>query len=272
MVSKLNEIIKANYADGEKFIDTLIEFDLDVLMSNVIHQVERCIENQDLKRLSQVSGTILTSINTKIGCITDLDKKQAVEYLLSDIFDTYLKLVGQQLNGKEALKDINENLKYACELNNYKFEELANYLNIEKNMVLLPKLSKQEKYYDWQREREELINILNDMRSMKIIASSKSFLKIFKPSAIKLSIECSPEKKDLLLVIFSVLKDKKLIKPKGGSGYLSPLFYHTVDNENLSLFPEKINKLHEKIKRNNTNYLKIRAKAEELINANLHTK
>lgn len=269
LYKKLNE----KYQNADDLIGILKEFRLDSLIDNTIKYIETKIENEKISDLPKLSGIILNDINSILAKIEDLEKKRKIEYLLSDIFQDYLNEINKHKNAKNTISEISLNIKSACEYRGYNYEKLNSFLNIDKLSFLLPKSNVRVLYYEWLGRLEELDEIAKDLYDKKIIYSVKEFKKIFTENEESKTVRFNKNKLDEIIIFFQVLKELKLIKPKGNSGHFAPFVQYAVDNEGLFLVPKSINKEHERIKSNSVKYLEIKEYWRGLINSNkIHKK
>lgn len=284
--SFLERKIEEKYQDSDRLIKLVREIELEIILSNSIEQIEQDISNNHFDSLVTKSGFILTNINTRLGKLNDAKKKKDLEYLISDLFVEYLEQVALLENGDQTLLKIQENLKIACGIGEFNYQELSSLLRIEKaatiqhkkilqqdevtlqhHKITLQREQKKFYYYDWNRDDTYSIDeFANSLYKKNIIFSVKEFKRMFKPVTDKFSVRCNPEKKDLLLVIFDVLKVLGIITPREISGHFAPLNFYAVDNNNDILFKKSPNQIHKNLKRNKRKYQKIKEKAEKIVN------
>lgn len=258
-----------NYQNSDNLHSLLIKYNLDNTITKAIDSINGKLNGNEFKELPKISGIILNDINGIISEIKNDDEKKKIEYLLSDIFQDYIKNISIQDNSDTIINDIIENLKIACEYRGYDYNILTQVLGLEKTNVLKPKSKIKKTYYDWLGNEVELDEITRDLADKKIIYSIKEFKKLFKPVTDSFYVKFNKEFKDEIIVFFQLLKEKKLIKPKGTSGHFAPLTQYSVDNENVFLIKKAINKEHERIKKNDVRHNEIRKKLTIVIEKNL---
>ncbi|WP_299276380.1 hypothetical protein [uncultured Psychroserpens sp.] len=261
--------ILENYQNSDDLHFLLIKHNLDSIITNAIHSINERLNENEFKELPKISGIILNDINGVISNIKNRNEKKQIEYLLSDIFQDYIKTISIQDNSDIIIDEIIENLKIACEYRGYDYNTLTQILGLEKTKVLKPRFVAKKTYYEWLGKESELDEITRDLADKKIIYSIKEFKKLFKPITSSFYVKFNKEFKDEIIVFFQLLKNKKLIKPKGTSGHFAPLTQYSVDNEDVFLIKKAINKEHERIKKNPVRYNEIRNKLTLIIEKNL---
>ncbi|MBL7729797.1 MAG: hypothetical protein JNM88_01355 [Chitinophagaceae bacterium] len=267
-MTTIEKKILEKYENAGKLIELVREYDLENVINKAIQQIESKIRNKKTQDLPRLSGIILNDINSLISKINDPGKKKQIEYLLSDIFQEYLKKISEEENSQTILSEIQEGIRTACDYSGYDYDKLSAYLNIEKQQVLLPRKNRRDIYYDWNGEVHELDELARHIYDMKLILSVKEFKRLFSPVSGHLSLKCNQEYTDKLLVLFQILKERKLITPKGkgNSGHFTPFVQYSTDNEGNFLIEKSANKEHEKLKRNKAKYQKLREKMEGVVN------
>lgn len=258
-----------NYQNSDDLHALLIKYNLDEIITKAIESINGKLNGNEFNELPKISGMILNDINGIISNINNRNEKKQIEYLLSDIFQDYIKNISIQDNSDTVINDIIENLKIACEYRGYDYNILTQILGLEKTKVLKPKSITKKTYYEWLGKETELDEITRDLADKKIIYSIKEFKKLFKPITDSFYVKFNKKYKDEIIVFFQLLKDKKLIKPKGTSGHFAPLTQYSVDNENVFLIKKAINKEHERIKKNVVRHQEIKKKLTVVIEKNL---
>ncbi len=120
-------------------------------------------------------------------------------------------------------------------------------------------------YYQWLGYDYELNDLIYVLKDKGILTRVKGFRNLFRPVKRPFKYYANAGKVDDLVIVFDILKDKSLIKPKILSGHFTPLARYGVDNEESTLFRKPPNKIHEYLKRDNNVYVRIRDKYEEMI-------
>jgi hypothetical protein len=265
-MSNLENRIRSTYGNADELIVLVRKVDLENVINKSIEEIERALKIQDSTKLIAISGTILNNVNSRIVELKDPEEKQNIEYLLADIFQYYLGQVATQSNGPQIVKGIHDNLKITCEISGYNFEEFSAVLNIKKHQVLIPQTNK-NLHYEWLGDEDELERLIQAIHDRGYFRSLKEFKKLFKPIIGNLVIVCNKDAKNELLLFFHLLKEDKLIRPKGkgSSGHFAPFVQYAVDNDSNFLFEKDINKKHELLKRNPVKYQKLTMKIRGVI-------
>ncbi len=267
---KLYKIIKTKYYNYEEIIQLLKKYHLEQIINKSINAVESKLDKKEFQSIPNISGILLTNVNSLMGEISNPEDKTKIEYILSDLFQDYFNIISTQEDGKTILSEIQDNLKIACEIGGFDYNELSRFLDLEKSKILTPKLNQNFLHYNWNGEDYELDELSRDLYAMKVIFSVKEFKKLFKPISKNLIIKCNPEKKEFLLILFQVLKDRKIITPKGSSGHFAPIVKYCVDNEGYFLYKKAANKIHYQIKKNADKYNRIKELVVKLIANNIN--
>jgi hypothetical protein len=272
-MTHFEKIIRVNYANADELIQLVRSIDLENVINIALKQIEAAIKSGDKQKLINISGIILTSVNSKIQTLINSGDKVKVEYLLADIFQDFLSQIPINEDNKSILYQIQDSLKTTCELNNYDFNSLVSLLNLEKHLILLPKHEKRGLYYFWNGKSEELDGLVREIYDKGWINSVKEFKRLFKPVTSDLMVHCNQNKMNEILLLFQVLKETHLIQPKGkgSSGHFSPLVQYSVDNDENFLFKKSPNRIHEIMKRNMSKYLMDKRFIEEIVKANTST-
>ncbi|NOZ33939.1 MAG: hypothetical protein GXO80_01395 [Chlorobi bacterium] len=270
MRSLLEIKIRENYSNAEDLILIIRKYDFEAFLNKVFHTVNEYLKNEENDKILNIANTVLTNTNEKLRQITSKTDKKAIKYLLSDIFKSYITEIDQK-SQNEFIPKLIESFKTISNISDYNYAELENLLNLESSNVLKSKKYFESPYYEWAGKTYEFDEFLRDIKDKRIITSIKSFKKLFKKSESEYFVG-NPDKIEDLLIVFVILKEKKLIRPKVISGYFSPLVHFGVDNEKNFLFKKAPNKLHELLKRNTLKYNKLKEKHEKWITYSANTK
>ncbi|MFN8208953.1 MAG: hypothetical protein U0T82_16325 [Bacteroidales bacterium] len=267
-MTKIEKIISDKYANANELISLIQEFKLIDIINNAIEQVSIKFINGQIEDLPRLSGIILNDINSYLCRIKDMGKKKKIEYLLSDVFQDFLYEIEKHPNAKILVNEIQLNMKEACEYSGYNYDIISTYLNLQKHQILLPKSIQKDIYYNWNGNDKDLDELAKDLKDMRIINSVKEFKRMFKPIQGHLSVHFNIERYKELLILFQILKEFRLITPKGTSGHFAPLVQYAVDNDGDFLIKKSANKEHEKLKRNKAEYKQLWHKLEEIVRIN----
>lgn len=261
-MSNIEKIITKNYQDSSSLINLIRKYDFERFLNGTLSEIEIARANSDTKKLTELATTCLIKINENLKGINSKEKEQ-LEYLLSDVFQTILK----NIDSENTLSEIQNTLLNACKLSGYNYDVLEQMLGLKKQQILKSRPSNRNlPYYEWEGLDYELNGLLDFLIDNKIIVSKKDFRKIFNPINDHFDYKGNKDKVSDLVLVFSILKEKKLIKPKINSGHFAPLVRYGVDNDGRYLFQKNPNKIHEYLKRNNDLYSRIRDKYEKIIN------
>jgi hypothetical protein len=269
----IKSILSTKYENSNEILELLSKFELENIISNAIEKIEMKIKIKDFEELPKISGIILNEINSKIKNVKDDTEKRKLEYFLSDLFQDYIEQINKLPDSQKILYDLISNIRTACEYNGYNYTELNNLLSLEKQTSVIKKHTN-EFYYEWLGEDYELDEITRELLDKKYIYSIREFKKLFKPHTGNLYIKFNKIYKDELIVFLQILKEEKLIKPrgKGNSGHFTPFVKYAIDNENKFIIEKNINKEHERIKKNKEKYPLIKEKMLLLVKGNLNPK
>ena len=87
-----------NYQNSKDLYSLLIKYNLDNTIIKAIVSINGKLNGNEFKELPKISGIILNDINGIISKIRNDNEKKKIEYLLSDIFQDYIKNIrGQYL-------------------------------------------------------------------------------------------------------------------------------------------------------------------------------
>ncbi len=259
---KIDTIISENYQDSSSLITLIRKYDFEKFLNGTLAEIKIAITNTDTIRLSELATISLIKINENLKGIKSKEKEQ-LEYLLSDVFQTVLN----SIDSVETLYNIQNTLLNACEMSGYDFNVLEQMLGLKKQQILRPRPTNRGlPYYEWKGLDYELNCLMDFLIDKKTIISKKNFRKIFNPISDHFDYKGNTDKVSDLVLVFSILKEKRLVKPKINSGHFSPLVRYGVDNDGKYLFKKAPNKIHEYLKRNNALYCRLRFNYECVIN------
>ena len=91
-------------------------------------------------------------------------------------------------------------------------------------------------YYQWLGYDYELNDLIYTLKDKGILIRVKGFRYLFRPIKTSFHFYALRERIDELVIIFDILKEKGLIRPKIVSGHFTPLARYGVDNEGSILF------------------------------------
>lgn len=260
--------LSKKYENSDEIYELLKKFNLEKVVLNAIQQIDNKLINNKIDDLPKISGIILNDINALISNVKNQDDKIKLEYFLSDLFQDYILQISKNPNSQRIISEIIESIRTACEYRGYNYTELERLLALEKQTIVVKKFTN-DFYYEWQSKEQELDEIAKDLVDKKFCYSVKEFKKLFtlEPSYVRFNRKF----KDEIILFFQILKEKKLIIPrgKGNSGHFTAFVKYAMDNENKFFIQNKINKEHERIKKNPSKHLEMREKVEKIILKNI---
>lgn len=264
----LKQKLSQKYENANEIYELLKQYKLEKILTNATIQIDNKLKNNKIDDLPHFSSLILNDINTIISKVNEQEVKRKLEYFLSDLFQDYFSEISNKQNANKILKEIIENIKTACEYKGYNYYELEKLLSLERQTIVVKKATN-GLYYEWLKLYHELDEIAKDLLDKKYIYSVKEFKKLFTPDPI--FVRFNKNYKDELILFFHILKEEKLIRPRGknNSGHFSAFVNYALDNEKNFLIEKKINKEHERLKKNNSKYQLLKEKVKNIILVNI---
>jgi hypothetical protein len=261
-MNNIDKILTVNYQESGSLISLIRKYDLENFLNGTLKEIEKAISESDNKKLLDLSTLSLIKINENLKGINSKEKEQ-LEFLLSEIFQSLMK----RIDKSEIITEIQNSLLDACRMIGYDYNILEQMLGLKKIQVLKnrPDFSKRLPYYIWLGKDYKIVELFQLLKDKKLIYSIREFKKIFAPINEHFEYIGYKEKISELVLVFSILNEKKLIKTKVQSGHFSPLKMYGVDNEGKYLFKKAPNKIHEYIKRDKDVYAKLYDKYEKII-------
>jgi hypothetical protein len=261
-----------HYFDGESIVATVRKFDFEHDLFMAFDRLKSFISDKEFDRIPLVIGAILVTINDKLRTVQDANAKVILEELARTTFEGQIIDLKKSEIGKKCLIKCAKVLKETCELKGYNYETLNKLLNLER-MILIP-FNQDDKralghcYYDWcSNDLDELDELASDLNKV-VIDGVLNFKRLFRPiQDNKFTFKAYRSKLDELVVLFSVLKELELVKPRKISGHFTPLERYGTDN-GKKLFDIKPHKVLERIKRNSKRYDALYTKMRETVESN----
>ncbi|CAM1352292.1 hypothetical protein [Tenacibaculum ascidiaceicola] len=252
-LSPIEQILEEIYSNDIKLaVESLKKYQLYEIIQKSTSILEEKKE-KPVKVITHLAGVFLSSVNKKIINIDNLEDKMFLKCLISDI-GVYLIKDQFKKNkiDKFDIKEINNQLKTVCELENYDFYELKSLLNLEHIYDFLEvsdeKSVGQTSYYEWLADPNVFHEVIGNLKSEKMIDSVKDFKKLFTSNPVK--IKFNVQHKDFLVVFIDYLFQKKYLKTKIKRGHFTPIKNFVVDHENNFLFNGKVKYDKARIKKN----------------------
>lgn len=269
-MTRFQNIIIKQFVDGESIVEIAIKYDFEGAFAPGLFLIDKYIKSGQFDELPTLVGSILVSTNEILCGISNLEHKNTLEELAKILLAGSVTALKQNEASKDILLKCSAALKQTCELKGYDFLELSSLLSLESYQVVKRVEGNELKrpFYDWCGSPEELIELSKDVQSKNIINGLVAFRALFKP-IIKadFTFSANQSKIEELLVLFLVLKELKLIKPRITSGHFRPLEQFGIDN-GRKLFESRPNKVLEKLKRNKARYDSIYRSMENLVKGN----
>jgi hypothetical protein len=238
----IETILKDLYSEIEMPLQILRKYELETVLNNSIREIKKQLNESpsNFSAFRDIASSILVSINGILRHIEDPLEKSYLEILLKDIAVYLLENAESNVSNPEKfVAEIISSLQTASSIHGYNFEALVALLKLNKagHLKLIFQNSGKQYHYEWMGSKADLDELLATMLSEQWINSIKDFRKIFSDHRVdNLGIKFSRLKLKELIVLFDLLKEKDLIRPKGGKGHFHPLKVHLVDLEKDILF------------------------------------
>lgn len=267
----LEKIIKETYLEWEKIIETVRKHNFEESLYPSFKKVTGLIETKSYNSIPNVVGTLLTTINDKLSQVKDKEK-EILEELASELFVAQITILNTTKEGKLCWKKCVPVLKDTCEFKGYDFEALSRLLKIDFVKITSPisqNKSNTLPYYEWLGKKNELSELLRDIKDKQWIRNINEFKKIFTPlTDINYKFSAPTENKEKLLMLFTALKASNLIMPKRNKGHLYPLSCYGMDFDK-KLFEKEPKRYMETLKRKKVEYDSVLAEVQKIIRLNI---
>jgi hypothetical protein len=258
MNSILEQKIKEKYQNPTQLLKVIRKHNSEVFLNNVFQLISEFTDKKSENELLSLANIILTKLNDVLFAIDNIEERKMVKYAITDIFKTDIRAVSQNLS-EHFVPNLINTLKTSSFLLNNNYQELESLLGLKRFDILKSKrfLSTNAPYYDWLGREFELDEFTKDLKDKNIIHSIKDFKKLFSATE-KTFFTVNKDKINDLVLIFSILKDLELIRPRLKSGYFSPLVQFALDDEQKVLFIKPPNKILYALKQKARNYEELR--------------
>lgn len=245
------------FNEGDHIVSVIRKHHFEKELANSFSVIMKEIDRGEYSVLPNLVGSVLVTINDKLRVINGEDK-HILEQVSKILFEDPIHRLKQTKEGKECLSQCSYALEATCQYKGYDFQELNRMLELREFQVVRRNYTLKLPYYDWQSGNlTELDGLTRDLKDKEIIDGVINFKKLFSPiTTNNFKFTAKREKIDYLLILFSILKQMNLIKPKVLSGHFSPIEQFGLDNGE-KLFQKKPNKLMEKLKRDQARYTRI---------------
>ena len=272
----LYDLIDKLFLDRKQYVlDLLKKHELNKSLLNSLLAINKKDNLEKLKNtsyLSSLSSTFLTKVNSIIEKIQDVDEKREVEYVVGEVSKGILKEL--VLNTDQPANSTLENLLIAlettCELNEWDFERLKQEINLDLLYVVSTKnnhfgsrkqksAGRKDEYYQWNGDKDDLENLITNLKDQKIIKSIPSMRSWFTNEQKCQQVQIDNSRIEFVLILFDELYNRGLITPKG---YRAKKFTYIesygVDFDNNVLLKSNQKHIVYRIKQNEQKYTQLR--------------
>lgn len=262
-------INKIFFDDTESAISLLKEYKLYALVNERLSYISRQIEQNNKLDFTTLSISFIQEVNSILDDIENEKIKQKLKYFLGSISNYIIDtLTNEKIITSQNLIFLKESLKNLADVKNYNFQDIEMRLQIDRLIDRLdsseePNSIKAVPYYEWKSRPHKLDEVSRDLKSEKVIHSTKDFRKLFSQNPVFFKVP--PDKSDFLFVLFEVLYDYKLITPKVKKGKFSALVEFATDLEEKVLYRKSPKYIKQEIKKNIQTYNKLKDKAVKWI-------
>lgn len=258
MNSILEQKIKEKYENPTQLLKLIRKHDAEVFLNNVFQLVIEFTDKKSENELVSLATVILTKLDDVLFSIENIEERKMLKYAITDIFKADIQAVSNDLSD-DFIPSLISTLKTNSFLLNNNYKELESLLGLKRYDILKSKRfsSTEAPYYDWLGKEQELDELIRDLKDKDIIHNITDFKKIFS-EAEKTFFTVNKDKMEDLVLIFSILKDLELIRPKLKSGYFSPLVHYALDEAKNILFAKPPHKIHYALKQKGRNYEELR--------------
>lgn len=246
----LREILNSLYQDkdADSLVSILKKEHLFLPLRKTETQLNELIKDQ-LQLMQQMKcipiavtvSNLLIAVNSRIAAIAEKDRK-AYEILLSDIVQKLIQELSKQieLKRKEFALQLAFALEKTCEFQDYDKHQLWSYLNINSILSYAASLKAGEKIknsngavpsFVWKGHSQKLESLLDLLIDQSLMLKKPGFIKLFSNPVNEVKIHFNEEKADIILQLFSRLKEKKLVGFKDCKSIYDVLRYHSLDFE-----------------------------------------
>lgn len=256
----LNKIIEdIFFNDTQIAIDKLREYNLYDIIEKHINSI-----NADLNNFNTVATSLISSVNSILRNVSNLEDKAYLEYLISDIANFIIKKFFSEgtINHNE-IASLDEQIKTICNLYDYNYVDFQKLIPLKKisEYITINQSRKENNkpvYYEWNTKINLLDELAKNLKSEQIIYSVKDFKKLFSSKPIE--VVFNKEKVNFIIILFDELYNFGFIKPKVKKGHFIALKHYSIDQDKISLFEKEIKHLNYSIKKNEMEYNKTKSK------------
>ncbi len=277
----LNNLIDKIFVNKNEEIFLLLKkMELDIFISNFLSRLNE-LQSSDFEKGKNIIGTLastyLTRLNSVLEKVDNIEEKEELEYILSEISNEFIHQLLQKdgISQEILLTEIRDSLITTCQVNNWNTELLLKKIRIDLLHILSVKASSSIEnsigrisYYLWLGNIERLDELAYNLKDRKTIKSTGEFKKLFSVHTGNFTVKIDSAQINFIIVLFDQLKVKKLIKPCGTRGHFFPLKTYCVDFDKNVLIKNDPKRVKELIRRNSIKYQKLVEEVDLLIGAN----
>lgn len=232
----------------------------------IIEKYYECIveDRISLDKIESAAAMFLTELNRKIST-AETKNKMILEYVVADLTKFMFSkwILESQINKQLAIDRIFSGLEMSCRLNNWNFEEVKRFFNIEMNhAVKVESISINNHptnyYYTWCSSVRNLGDLASCLYDRKAIQRKNLLHDLFDEPNSHKNLTIEPSRLDVILVLFDELYNRKLIIPRGYKAKkFTPLKMRLMDLEGNYLLKNDPKRYFYRTKKNKAEYLKI---------------
>jgi hypothetical protein len=238
----------------------LIKHNLTTNIEEIIEQIELLIKKAstdksiNIEAIKTIAYKILKQFNTSIKSIHEEDEKKIIKSHLSKLARCILVEVQQKAPGyAEKIKEaIRNGMRQAVLVEQYDMEDFENYLrldylDISQSKVSVVSIQENGEYLNWNEKKANLKNLIHLLKNdYDCLKSQNDFAALFNSPDNTTKIKWNRNKTDFLILLFSLLYERKYIEIKRGKGLWKVVKCRFVDFDKNSFdfdFTKRLHKL-----------------------------
>lgn len=272
MKTEFERLLDEKFVDADRIIPVIRKHDFENFLHKSLSSFLNLIEAGELDEVPNQVGGVLVHINQKFRNISDKNEVELLENVIAHLFQELISRLYESEVGKTCVTTCSKALKTACEMHDYNYDELSRLLNLGPGAVRIRYLKPRKSYYytwvECAAALNELDELSKDLKDKKIIGGVTNFKRIFKKIEQEHTFDAHENKAEHLVILFDILKRKKIVKARGGSGHFAPLVQCAVDNGKKIFENNPPNKVHERIKRRKDDYHRIYKELDDCVTVN----
>jgi hypothetical protein len=279
----IDDLLRESYPEDDVSFTSqlLIRYGINEVLNPIIKKTDELILSAkigepQIAKIGSIASLLLTNVNSKLTIINNIEEKEKLEHIISDIGYTLLKKIVEKdpKSSVRTIESIKEALQTSCEVNGYDFKALSRLFPVYK-YVELNKIGQKSSvqfiylerpvYYNWNSNEVNLHELTNVLKARNVISDKGQFLKLFAQPKEGLSVSFNREFHDEIAVLFALLYEKKHISPLGNRGQYMPLKSYAVDFEGNILFVNNFRTLMFGLRKNRVKWDILHSKANSWI-------